>query len=302
MALGARRTSDGEQVLRFGFPKGSLQDAMARLFERAGLPVHFPERSYYPTIAEDPETECVLIRAQELARYVEDGVLDAAITGKDWIEENRSKVLELADLRYNRQSLRPIRWVLAVPESSPFRRVEDLEGKRIATEAVGLTRRFFKSRGVRVTVDFSWGATEVKPPLLADAIVELTETGSSLRANKLRILETLMESTPRLIANPLAYRDPWKKRKLDRMALLLNGALAAEGRVGLMMNVSRDCLPKVLDLLPSLSSPTVSPLADPSMVALMTVIEERLVREVLPDLADAGATGIVEFPLSKIVY
>jgi ATP phosphoribosyltransferase len=300
MALGARRTADRENVLRFGFPKGSLQDAMAGLFERAGYQIHFPDRSYYPNV-DDPEIECVLIRAQEMARYVEQGVLDAGITGKDWIEENRSKVVELSDLRYGRQSLQPIRWVLAVPENSEFRRAEDLEGKRIATEAVGLARRFFKSRKVGVTIDFSWGATEVKPPLLADAIVELTETGSSLRANKLRILETIMESTPRLIANPAAYKDPWKKRKLDRMALLLNGALAAQGRVGLMMNVSRDRLPKVLDLLPSLSSPTVSPLADPSMVALMTIIEERLVREVLPDLVDAGATGIVEFPLSKII-
>jgi ATP phosphoribosyltransferase len=301
MALGARRRADQETVLRFGFPKGSLQDAMARLFERAGFNVHFPDRSYYPSL-DDAELDCVLIRAQEMARYVEQGVLDAGITGKDWIEENRSDVVELADLRYSKQSLRPARWVLAVPEASDIRTVEDLEGKRVATEAVGLASRFFESRGVNVAIDFSWGATEVKPPLLADAIVEITETGSSLRANKLRILETIMESTPRLIANPEAYRDPWKRRKLDRLVLLLNGALAAQGRAGLMMNVSRDRLPKVLSLLPALASPTISPLADPSMVAIMTVIEESLVREVLPDLADAGATGIVEFPLTKIVY
>ena len=301
MALGARRSTGNKKVLRLGFPKGSLQDAMAALFERAGYRMTFPERSLFPTI-DDPEVETVLIRAQEMARYVEEGVLDAGITGKDWILENRAKVTELEDLKYSKASFRPVRWVLAVPEGSKIKKVEDLEGGRIATEAVGLTKSWLKERGVKATVDFSWGATEVKPPLLADAIVEVTETGSSLRANKLQILEVLMESTPRLIANKAAYQDKWKKRKLDRMALLLRGAIAAEGKVGLMLNAPKDCLRKVLDLLPALASPTVSPLADGKMVAVSTVIEEAQLRELLPDLHEAGATGIVEFPLTKIVY
>jgi ATP phosphoribosyltransferase len=301
VALGAKRSSRTERILRLGFPKGSLQDAIAHLFERAGFAMSFPERSLYPTI-DDPDLECVLIRAQEMARYVEQGVLDAGVTGRDWILENRARVQELADLRYSKQSFRPVRWVLAVPEDSPIRRPRDLAGKRIATEAVGLTERFLKEQGVRATVEFSWGATEVKPPLLADAIVEVTETGSSLRANNLRIVEVVMESTPRLIANRAAYRDPWKRRKLDRMRLLLEGAIAAEGKVGLMMNVPKTRLPKVLELLPALASPTVSPLADGKMVALNTVIDEKRVRELLPDLHEAGASGIVEFPLSKIVY
>ncbi len=301
MALGARRSTGNKKVLRLGFPKGSLQDAMAALFERAGYRMSFPERSLYPTI-DDPEVETVLIRAQEMARYVEEGVLDAGITGKDWILENRAKVTELEDLRFSKASFRPVRWVLAAPEGSKIKKLEDLEGGRIATEAVGLTRSWLKERGVKATVDFSWGATEVKPPLLADAIVEVTETGSSLRANGLQILEVLMESTPRLIANKAAYQDKWKKRKLDRMALLLRGAIAAEGKVGLMLNAPKDRLRKVLDLLPALASPTVSPLADGKMVAVNTVIEEAQLRELLPDLHEAGATGIVEFPLTKIVY
>ena len=301
MALGSRRSPKSDQILRLGFPKGSLQDAMASLFDRAGYRMTFPERSLYPTI-DDEELETVLIRAQEMARYVEEGVLDAGITGKDWILENRAKVTELEDLRYSKASFRPVRWVLAAPEGSKIKKLEDLEGGRIATEAVGLTRSWLKERGVKATVDFSWGATEVKPPLLADAIVEVTETGSSLRANGLQILEVLMESTPRLIANNAAYQDKWKKRKLDRMALLLRGAIAAEGKVGLMLNAPKDRLRKVLDLLPALASPTVSPLADGKMVAVNTVIEEAQLRELLPDLHEAGATGIVEFPLTKIVY
>jgi len=232
---------------------------------------------------------------------VEQGALDAGITGRAWIEENRARVCELAELIYSKQSFRPARWVVAVPESSPIKKPADLEGKRIATEAVGLAKRWLKSKGIKANVEFSWGATEVKPPLLADAIVEVTETGSSLRANKLRIIETVMESTPRLIANHDAYKDPWKQRKLDRLALLLKAALAAEGRVGLMMNVPKDRLSKVLELLPALASPTVSPLADGKMVAVNTVIEERLVREVIPDLVEAGASGIVEIPLSKVI-
>jgi ATP phosphoribosyltransferase len=301
MALGARRSRKSEQILRLGFPKGSLESAMASLFARAGYRMTFPERSLFPSI-DDPEIEIVLIRAQEMARYVEEGVLDAGITGKDWILENRARVEELADLKYSKASFRPVRWVLAVPEGSKVKKLEDLEGGRIATEAVGLTKGWLKERGVSATVDFSWGATEVKPPLLADAIVDVTETGSSLRANKLRIVEVLMESTPRFIANKTAYKDPWKRRKLERMCLLLQGAIAAEGRVGLMLNVAQPRLQKVLQLLPALSSPTVSPLADGKMVAVNTVIEESALRELLPDLHDAGATGIVEFPLNKIVY
>ena len=300
MALGARRSS-GKQVLRFGFPKGSLQSSMGQLFERAGYRMTFPDRSLYPTI-DDTEMECVLIRAQEIARYVGEGVLDAGITGKDWILGNSSKVRQLVDLKFSKQSFRPARYVLAVPEDSKIRSVKDLEGKRIAAENVELVKSWLRKHGVKAKVEFSWGATEVKPPLLADAIVDITETGSSLRANKLRIVETLMESTPWLIANRDAYKDPWKKRKLDRMKLLLGGAIEAEGKVMLAMNVPRPRLQKVLELLPALSSPTVSELADGKMVALNTVVDEKLVRELLPDLHEAGASGIVETPLNKIVY
>ena len=301
MALGARRSNDKKRILRFGFPKGSLQNAMATLFDRAGYQMSFPERSLFPSI-DDPELESVLIRAQEMARYVEEGVLDAGITGRDWIEENRAKVTEIADLKYSKASFRPVRWVLAVPEASKVKKLEDLEGGRIATEAVGLTKSWLKKRGVKATVDFSWGATEVKPPLLADAIVDVTETGSSLRANKLRVVEVLMESTPRLIVNKEAYKDTWKRRKLERMKLLLEGAIAAEGKAGLMLNIVESELNKVLELLPALSSPTISHLADGKMVAVQTIIDESQVRELLADLHEAGATGIVEFPINKIVY
>ena len=301
MALGSRRSTGYKRVLRFGFPKGSLQNAMGQLFERAGYQIVFPDRSLYPSI-DDDEIECVLIRAQEMARYVEEGVLDAGITGKDWITENRAKVDELADLKFSKQSFRPVRWVLAVPEGSSIKSVKDLEGKRVATEAVGLVKRWLKKHGVKARVEFSWGATEVKPPLLADAIVDVTETGSSLRANKLRIVETLMESTPRLIANRDAHRDEWKKRKLERMRLLLVGAIEAEGKVMLAMNVPESKLQQVLGLLPALSSPTLSPLADGKMVALNTVVEESTVRELLPDLHEAGASGIVESDIKKIVF
>ena len=293
--------SQGKRVLRLGFPKGSLQEAMATLFERAGYKLRFPDRSYYPEI-DDPEIECVLIRAQEMARYVEQGVLDVGITGKDWIVESGAKVVEFADLKYSKQSSRPVRWVLAVPEASEIRELQDLQGKRIATEAVGLTKSWLKQHGIEAQVEFSWGATEVKPPLLADAIVEVTETGSSLRANNLRILETLMESTPRLIVNETAAKDTWVKRKLERLILLLNGAIAADGKVNLMMNVPQSSLQKVLELLPALAAPTVSPLADGKMVAVNTIIDETEVRELVPDLKAAGAGGIVEFPLSKLIY
>ena len=301
MALGAKRSKEGTQVLRFGFPKGSLESMTAQLFERAGYRMQIPERSLFPSI-DDKDIECVLIRAQEMARYVEQGVLDAGITGHDWITENGADVRELAELRYSKTSFQPTRWVVAVPEDSAIAGVKDLEGKRIATEAVGLARSWLDKHGVKATVDFSWGATEVKPPLLADAIIEVTETGSSLRANKLRIVETLLESTPRLIVNHGAYENPWKRRKLDRLALMLTGAIAAQGKVGLMLNCPKDRLPKVLALLPSLASPTVSPLADGRMVAVNTIVDETRARELIPDLADAGATGIVEFPITKIVY
>ena len=301
MALGVKRSKEGTQVLRFGFPKGSLEAATASLFERAGYVIKFPERSLYPSI-DDPDMECVLIRAQEMARYVEQGVLDAGITGLDWIQENKAQVRELANLQYSKVSSAPVRWVLAVPEDSPIKGVKDLEGKRIATEAVGLVKSWLKQRGVKAVVEFSWGATEVKPPLLADAIVDVTETGSSLRANKLRIVETLLESTPRLIANKDAYKDPWKQRKLDRLALMLTGAMNAHGKVGLMLNCPKDCLPKILALLPALASPTVSPLADGRMIAINTIIDEARARELIPDLADAGATGIVEFAITKLIY
>ena len=301
MALGVKRSKEGTQVLRFGFPKGNLEVATASLFERAGYRMTFPDRSLYPTI-DDPEIECVLIRAQEMARYVGQGVLDAGITGLDWIQENKAQVRELANLQYSKVSARPARWVLAVPEDSPIKGPKDLEGKLIATEAVGLVKTWLKKHGVKATVEFSWGATEVKPPLLADAIVDITETGSSLRANKLRIVETLLESTPRLIANKDAYKDPWKKRKLDRLALMLTGAMNAHGKVGLMLNCPKDRLPKILALLPALSSPTVSPLADGKMIAINTIIDEARARDLIPDLADVGATGIVEFPITKLIY
>jgi ATP phosphoribosyltransferase len=301
MALGIKRSKDGTQVLRFGFPKGSLQDMTAALFERAGYRMTFPERSLFPTI-DDPEIECVLIRAQEVGRYVADGALDAGITGHDWTLEHASKLRELADLRYSKTSFRPTRWVLAVPEDSPIKSARDLAGKRIATEGVELVKRWLKKQGVKARVEFSWGATEVKPPLLADAIVDVTETGSSLRANKLRIVETLLESTPRLIANKPAHKDPWKRRKLERLALMLNGAVQAQAKVGLMLNCPKERLPKVLALLPALSSPTVSPLADGKMVAINTIIDEARARDLIPDLADAGATGLVEFPITKLVY
>ena len=301
MALGVKRSKDGTQVLRFGFPKGNLEAATASLFERAGYRMRFPDRSLFPEI-DDPEIECVLIRAQEIGRYVGDGVLDAGITGFDWIQESKSRLRELANLQYSKVSAKPARWVLAVPEDSAIKGVKDLAGKRIATEAVELVKSWLKKNGVKAKVEFSWGATEVKPPLLADAIVDVTETGSSLRANKLRIVETLLESTPRLIANKVAYKDPWKRRKLDRLALMLTGAMNAHGKVGLMLNCPKDALPKILALLPALSSPTVSPLADGKMIAINTIIDEARARDLIPDLADVGATGIVEFPITKLVY
>ena len=292
--------------LRLGLPKGSLQDATVQLFARAGFNIYVNPRSYFPAI-DDPEIECMLIRAQEMARYVSDGVLDAGLTGQDWIAEHeagdgRTGVLtSVADLIYAKQSFGKVKWVLAVPEESPFQSARDLEGKTIATELVRATRAYFARQGVNVHVEFSWGATEVKPPTLADAIVEITETGSSLRANRLRVLDTVMESNTQLIANHTALADPWKRTKVDNIALLLQAAIEAQGRVGLMLNVRRADLGAVLDLLPALQRPTISALSDEEWVAVNTIIEERTVRDLIPRLKGARAQGIVEYPLNKIV-
>jgi ATP phosphoribosyltransferase len=290
--------SDGP--LRLGLPKGSLQDTTARLFERAGYQIEFPARSYYPRI-DDEEIECVLIRAQEMARYVAQGVLDAGITGVDWVRETGADVVELADLKAPWANYRTVRWLLAVKDSSPFQEPKELEGKRIATEAVGLTRSYLEERGIRADVEFSFGATEVKPPVLADAIVDVSETGSSIRANQLRVLDTVLESTPRFIANHKSHADPWKRAKMERLLLLIRGAIAAADRVGLMMNVPKEKLDLVLELLPALSAPTVSSLVDSDWTAVNTIVAESVVRELLPSLVEVGATGIVEYPLNKIV-
>ena len=295
-----KETVEMSELLKLGIPAGSLQDATAELFRRAGYKIKFSSRSYYPTI-DDERMECLLIRAQEMARYVADGVLDCGLTGHDWIVETGADVHEVAELVFSKVSRRPVRWVLCVPESSPIQDVKDLEGKRIATEAVGPTTQYLKKHGVTAKVEFSWGATEVKPPKLADAIVEVTETGSSLRANNLRILDEIIQSTPRLIANHGAYANAEKKQLIDDLALMLKGAMAAEGKVGLMMNVSRDSLQKVLSLLPALQQPTVSDLADKNWVAVSTVIEESVVRRIIPRLKAAGARGIVEYPLTKVI-
>jgi ATP phosphoribosyltransferase len=288
------------KVLKLGVPAGSLQEATARLFARAGYQITFTSRSYYPAI-NDPEVQCTLIRAQEMPRYVQDGLLDCGLTGYDWILENDAKVKEVAELVFSKVSRRPVRWVLAVPNDSPIKGVKDLQGKRIATEVVSLTRRWLAERGVTAHVEFSWGATEVKPPRLADAIVEVTETGSSLKANNLRIVEELLQSTTRFIANESSYADPWKREKIDDMVLMLQGAMAAEGKVGLMMNVRHGDLATVLELLPALQKPTVSSLSDPEWVAVNTVLEESVVRHIVPRLRGAGARGLVEYPLNKVI-
>ena len=292
--------------LRLGIPKGSLQEATVQLFTRAGFTIYVSSRLYFPAI-DDPDIECMLIRAQEMARYVSDGVLDAGLTGQDWILEHelgdgRTGVIEaIADLVYAKQSFGKVRWVLAAPEASAFASAADLDGRTVATELVRVTRRYFQEHGVRVKVEFSWGATEVKPPVLADAIVEATETGSTLRANRLRILDTVMESNTQLIANRTALADGWKKTKIENLALLLNAAIAAQGRVGLMLNVRRADLGDVLALLPALQRPTISALSDEDWVAVNTIIEERTVRDLIPRLKIARAQGIVEYPLNKIV-
>ena len=292
--------------IKLGLPKGSLQDATIQLFARAGFNIYASTRSYYPAI-DDPDIDCMLIRAQEMARYVADGVLDGGLTGQDWIAEHAaanggaSGVEALADLVYAKQSFGKVRWVLAVPEDSRYRTAKDLEGATVATELVRATQAYFAQQQVNVNVEFSWGATEVKPPVLADAIVEVTETGSSLRANRLRIIDTVVESNTQLIANPAALKDEWKRTKLENLALLLRAAIEAQGRVGIMLNVKRDDLDRVLALLPALQRPTISPLADPEWVALNTIIEERTVRDLIPRLKASRAQGIVEYPLNKIV-
>ncbi|MFZ1107451.1 MAG: ATP phosphoribosyltransferase [Rhodomicrobium sp.] len=285
-------------VIKLGLPKGSLQDATVQLFDKAGYTVIISSRSYFPAI-DDAEIECMLIRPQEMARYVEQGVLDAAITGLDWILKR--DVVKVAELVYSKQLRSPVRWVVAVPKDSPIRTIRDLAGKRIATEAVDLTKQFLDENQIEAEVEFSWGATEVKPPYLADAIVELTETGSSLRANNLRIVHEIMQSTTQLIANRQSWEDDWKQKKIGRIAMLLRAALAARGKVGLMLNVHEANLTTVENLLPSLKSPTVSKLQTEGWYAINTIVEEVLVRDLIPALKDAGAEGIVEFPLNKIV-
>ena len=288
-------------VLSLGLPSGSLQEPTLALFAKAGFQISGASRSYKPGI-DDPELQVRLLRAQEISRYVEQGFLDAGLTGRDWIEENGSQVETLCDLPFSKASSAPTRWVLAVPNNSPVRTVQDLAGKRIATEAVGLTRRFLERQGVHAEVEFSWGATEVKVPDLVDAIVDITETGSSLRANNLRVVATLLESYPQLIANAAALRDPWKSGKLANLVLLLKGALAARDKVGLKMNLAQNQLQNLLSTLPSLREPTVSPLAQPGWVAVETVIDEKVVREIIPQLKALGAEGIIEYPLNKVVY
>ncbi len=286
--------------LKLGIPKGSLENATIDLFRRAGFNISTSSRSYFPVV-DDPEMECMLIRAQEMARYVEDGILDAGLTGLDWVAEVGADVEAVANLIYAKQSFGKVRWVLAVPESSPVQTVKDLEGKIIATELVATTKRYLASNGVKAKVEFSWGATEVKPPELADAIVEVTETGSSLRANKLRIVETVLESNTQLIANKTAWADEWKRSKLQDLKLLLDGAIAALGKVGLMLNVHQDNLEKVLAVLPAMRNPTVSHLSSGEWLAVNTILDESTVRTIIPRLKQAGGEAIVEYPLNKIV-
>lgn len=289
------------KILKLGIPKGSLQESTIKLFAKAGYKMSVQSRSYFP-ICDDEELTCMLIRAQEMARYVENGILDLGMTGIDWIVENNSDVVEICELVYAKQSSRPVRWVLAVPNDSNIKSVKDLEGKSIATEAVGMTQNYLKKNGVNAKVEFSWGATEVKPPHLVDAIVEITETGSSLKANNLKIIDTVMVSTPRLIMNKEAYKDDWKKKKAERIALLLKGAMAAENKVGLMFNIKETDLKNILLKIPALESPTISSLYEEGWAAVNTIIEESIVRKLIPELKDAGAVGIVEYPLNKVIY
>ncbi len=288
-------------ILKLGIPKGSLEEATVNLFAKAGYSIKIKSRSYFPSI-DDNEIECMLIRAQEIARYVENGVLDAGLTGKDWVQENRADVVEIADLIYSKTSSQPVRWVLAVPNESPIQSVKDLQGKRIATEAVNMTVDYLKKHGVTADVEFSWGATEVKPPKLVDAIVEITETGSSLRANNLRIIETLMESNTKFVMNKEAYGNPWKKKKVERLVLMLQSAMAANGQVGLMMNVPKNKLDEVMKILPESKKPTIAELTDSNWMDLTVILEEKLVREIAPDLKALGVEDIVEYSINKIIH
>ena len=290
-----------QQILRIGLPSGSLQEPTLALFAKAGFTINVPKRSYKPAV-DDPQLEIRLLRAQEISRYVEHGYLDCGLTGRDWVVENGSDVEVLCELTFSKVSSVPTRWVLVVPEASPIRSVKDLEGKIIATEAVGMTRRFLEKHGVKAEVEFSWGATEVKVPDLVDAIVDVTETGSSLRANKLRIVETLMESSPQVIANKAAWGDEWKRQKMETLILLLQGAHNARDKVGLKMNIEEKKLQNLLQALPSLRNPTIAHLAQQGWVAVETVIDEKIVREIIPQLKALGAEGIIEFPLNKVVY
>ena len=286
--------------IKLGLPKGSLQDATLELFRKAGYDFSVSERSYFPSI-DDPELEAMLIRAQEMARYVQDGVFDAGLTGHDWVIENGADVVEVADLIYAKRSMRPVRWVLAVPENSNFKSVQDLQGKRIATEVVNIARRYLESRGVTAEIEFSWGATEAKVPELADAIIEVTETGSSLRANNLRILETVLESTTRLIANKKSWADPAKREKIENIAMMLKGAIAAEGRVGIKLNVPRKRIDEIVAILPAMKNPTISGLNDPEWVAVEVILEENTVRRIVPELKKHGGRDIIEYPLNKVI-
>ncbi|MFH1086333.1 MAG: ATP phosphoribosyltransferase [Chloroflexota bacterium] len=290
-----------EKRLMLGIPKGSLQDSTVSLFAKAGFRVMVSDRSYRPTI-DDPEIECLMFRAQEMARYVQRGVLDVGLTGQDWITENDADVHEVTELIYSKATSRPYRWVVAVPEESDIRTVQDLEGKRIATELVGATQRYLARHGVHAEVEYSWGATEIKVPHLVDAIVEGTETGSSLRANRLRIVDTVVVSTTKLIANHAAWADPWKRQKIETLAMLLTGALEAESKVGLKMNVPRAVLKRVLAQLPSLHTPTISEQGDPDWVAVEIIADQAVVRDLIPSLKRAGASGIIEYPLNKVIY
>jgi ATP phosphoribosyltransferase len=286
--------------LKIGLPKGSLQETTFRLFKNAGYNIKLLERSYVPAI-DDPEIEGLVIRAQEMARYVEDGILDMGITGWDWVLEQDADVVELTRLKYGKVGFRGVKWVVAVPADSKIKRIEDLKGKKIATELVSFTKRYLKKRGIDAQIEFSWGATEVKPPLLADAIVEVTETGASLKANNLRIIDTILESETVLIANKKAWKDPWKKHKMENIVILLKGALVAEEKVGLKMNVPTKKLKEVTSILPSLHTPTVSSLSDKDWVAIEVILDEKVVRDIIPDLKRAGAQGIVEYPLNKVI-
>lgn len=289
-----------DKILKLGLPKGSLQEATFALFKKAGWAINASSRSYVPSI-NDPELSGLLIRAQEMARYVEDGVLDAGLTGRDWVLDQNAKVFEVGELVYGKTGKKPVRWVIAVPNGSKIKSVKDLEGARVATELVNYTRSYLKKQGVTAEVEFSWGATEVKPPVLADAIVELTETGSSLKANNLRIVETILESVTVLIANKKSWEDPWKRKKLENIYLLLRGAISADAKVGLKMNVPDKKLDEVVKALPALHTPTVSSLTDSGWHSIEVIVDEAVVRDIIPKLKNAGATGIVEYPLNKVI-